>query len=521
MSLTLIADGRDYTTDTTDLTYSTVDPGGFEACSFSLPMGVDTPAVGSPVRVMEGLATVWEGEVEDPGDTLTGAQVQAVGYGARLKDEPYRMVYVDRDLTRWTAPSVNRQVALLAGGIQPAGSFDIAPDPIDDAAVIRTIIQAPWDDRSRAEAWYDAGQGLSLAKLHYAFTPDANVSTTDTNWAWYAALSSDDQLSVDDITASLRAASGSGYVAASGVRRFAALLFEYLTAGPGNFQYTIHWGDLAVYGDHGLMGRGSDPVGFYATDIVSHALAQVDGIDRGIWDDASSLIVPHAVYRDPTPAETVIDDMGTLLGWHWGVWESANGVMGGNPRLDFRARPSSPTAAVSRRDCDNLQIGERRSQLYDACVVTYTDTAGQPGVATASLPNPRLTDGDHRTLGPLSLGVSSATVAQAFAMAALKLAQAAQRGGGSPTLPGSVYTPGGVKQAHTLRAGLDRLRITDLPNAGSTLDAANQFDTFRIRRTEVTLTSGRPVTTVELDEGADLLEVLQARMALNVAAATG
>jgi hypothetical protein len=70
---------------------------------------------------------------------------------------------------------------------------------------------------------------------------------------------------------------------------------------------------------------------------------------------------------------------------------------------------------------------------------------------------------------------------------------------------------GGHKRATLLRAGIDRLKINGL-NTGSPL-RDQPADTFHISRVSCSAQSDGSVTTsVELDAGADLIEVLQARI---------
>lgn len=520
MALTVICDGRDVTALAGGLTFSSVDPGGYEACSFTVPGGTPTPAPGATVRVFEGLTVAWEGMVEDPGPALSdqrqAGQVSCVGFGAALKDNPYRMIYVDRDLSQWRGPGTQRQATIVSqNGV--VGNMQAAADVTNGLPAIVDGATGPWGASAgmRAEAYYDALIS-QIASVYYNFSPNANVGPTDTNWQWHVlGADVDDGSSFPDDSPNLRAASGSGYYTFSAARRFAVLQLAHTTTTTDSLTHQLYWRNPAVYGNHGLTRRGSDPGGFYPADIAGHALTQVPSIAAGQFDtDPNAYIALHAAYRDLTLPETVVDDMAKLLGWHWGVWEALS-MLGSTPRLDFRARPSSPTAVVSRSDCENLQISERRSQLYDTCTVTYTDAAGTQGAATVVIPNPRLPSGTSRTL-QLAMGIGSSATATALATMALELAQASQRGGGAPLLPGSVLLPGGgSKPAHLLKAGLDRLRITDLPDSGPiTAPDSQRFDTFRIARVETSVQRGVPRTTVEIDEGADLLETLTARLAI-------
>src|SRR5205085_12245166 len=111
---------------------------------------------------------------------------------------------------------------------------------------------------------------------------------------------------------------------AAPARRFAAAQLRYSNASQtGNQIYGVYW-QLAVYGRHGLPRQafpGGGPDGFSPSDIARHALSQVVGVQPGVILDATSYIVPHAVYRTPTTPDVVINDMAKLMGWSWGMWE--------------------------------------------------------------------------------------------------------------------------------------------------------------------------------------------------------
>jgi hypothetical protein len=85
--------------------------------------------------------------------------------------------------------------------------------------------------------------------------------------------------------------------------------------------------------------------------------------------------------------------------------------------------------------------------------------------------------------------------------------------GDTVRLPG-----GGSKPACLLKAGRDRIRITDLPDSGPLHETdTRRFDCFHVRRVETTeQPDGTQQTRVDFDGGADLMEVLQARLAVQV-----
>jgi hypothetical protein len=534
MALTVILGDRDVTDQAGSLSYSNVDPGGHEACSFTLPNDAPWPLPGTPVTIWEGMTRAWLGRVEEPGDDLDAraapSQVTAVGPGAALKDQTMSMVYIDRALGRWQGPSRARQIALLGVNFAAPNAGAATPDTTTGLPALDTGFDegGGWGATSKpiAEAWYDAGDGNLLGRIRADWAKTATVSSgADGNWVWEGALETDDLDSSSDSTGDLQAAGpGSADRAATTSRRFAMLRLYYNAAGGtagSNLRYSIYWTNLRVFGDHGLTIRGASAAleGFYPSDIADHARGLAGGIAAGIITPSTSYIVPHVAYYTRVAHEQIIDDMAKLLGWHWGVWEPLN-PFDTTPRLDFRAPPTDATASVMREDCQQLKLTQRLSDFHNRAEIRWTDPAGTSGTAVVTLANPNMPTGLTRTL-QLDAGTSTALVAAQIGTDALALEQQQARAAGSVILPAMVMTPGGMLPSHLLRAGLDRLKIIGLPSAGAWTDAdTRRYDVFRVRRVTVARDqNGAPRTTAELDSGANLLEVLNARLAIDAALA--
>lgn len=519
MPLSLFVGDRDLTPVAEGLTFSTVDPGGYETLSFNVPSLDYLPTIGDRVRLFEGLEPCWEGRVEEAAQDYAGpratGRVSCVGAGAALKDAEYSMIYVDRDLSRWGDISVQRRIDLLTGSQAPK----VQRDEASGAPSVVTGIHGAWTNANRpiSEAVYDAGPRNRIGRFYYAWRRGGYIDHGDANWTWRVGTADGDDFSGATVGSNLRAAGpGSGTFTPTTPQRYAFLQLFYaaVSGGGDNADYIIIWSDLAVFGDHGLTARGTAPnQGFYTSDIVRHALDQATGIDPGVIEDDTGLIITQAAYYDPVTPERVIDDMARRSGFHWGVW-SAPG-MDGNPRLHFTAPPEQATAIITRADADSFQPSQRLSGLYDTVNVRYQDAANGPGIVTVTRPNPFLPEqlaGRQRTV---DFGIGSEAAAQVYGETLLALWEQQARAAGPLTLPGNIQLPGGgTKPAHLLKAGIDRLQITDLPNAGPWTETdTRRFDTFRIRRTESRVErGGRVVTSVELDAGADLVEVLNARL---------
>lgn len=497
------------------LSFTAVDPGGFETCAFSFPRRVRV-ARGLPIRIEAGLATAWQGRAAENGRKLaggTGTQIVGEGSGAVLKDNDVAEIYIDTDLGRWQGPSLARKISVAAT------YSTIDPSVVSDQATpsLLTGVQGAWSAAPGlplAEAWYDA-LGVPLGELYYSWTRGANVNQADVNWVWKVVLSSDDVHSSTDPSANLRAAGpGSGTLAATTAGRYWATAQLYYTAGPAgadNIDYPIYWPALAVYGRHGLTKRAGAGSGFWASDIAWDAVSRAGGIDRGVIEQATGLVVPQAAWPTPVAHEAIPAEMGRLMGWHWGTWESQS-LLGGRPRFDFRSYPASATCWTSRARCADLDLRERIGDLYDRARVSWTDTGGRSHTTLRTLPSSELAEAvpAGRTV-PIDMGVSTLAAAQTFGDFVLALSQRKARAAGSVTLTGQVDTPNGPRPACLLRPGLDCLRVTDLPDLPF---LGARYD-FQIQRTETTAGRDGVQTTAELGTGADLIEVLQARLALS------
>lgn len=517
----LVAD-KDLTDRCDSVVFSATDAGGYEIATLGLP-SVDRPKKGAAITIRAGLEVAWTGRVTEIADhsqhgratKTTGCE----GYRALLRDTDIQMVYVDRDLTQWGPPSTARQIAIV-GGSEQLGSSQAASDPTSNLpAVVQSFTDSwasPWVPLP--EAWYDAGPGNLIAAIYFD-------TITSTAAGALAGIFAQMSLSADDIfggiTSSVNLASTAGdasFFSPGATRRYALVQTTANTAqGVQGATYQQAWRNLAVYGNHGLTFRGANPPGFYPSDIARHALSQCAGISVGNIIDAVGYIAPHVVYRTPVPADQIIDDMAKLMGWTWGVWEPST-ILGSGPRLDFRPPPTDATCVVTKAECDQLDVTSRIGDLYNVCQVTYTDAAGSIGLATVTLANPQLAEAGiaTRTL-QLDMGLGSQAAATAFGLTALALSQIAARAAGQATLPVSVRLPGGgSKPACLIRPGIDRLRIVDLVDGGPLLDlGTSRRDVFRISRVETTVgKDGTPSTQVELDSGANLLETLQARLAI-------
>jgi hypothetical protein len=517
--------GRDDATPWVEdgLSWSNVDPGGCEAAHIGLPRDGGVKR-GERVQVILGLESVFDGRVQRVARKLAGASgvtIAGEGFGAKFKETTVREIWRDCDLSRWGAPSLDRQALLgdpllvptykLSGSVAAAPSGEGVPALVLSFTRLSSTAGAIHD---LAEAWYDA-QGIPIGAVHYTYDDRETGSTLLTNADWGAqlVLSSDDVASSIDTTGDISQTSVSGVLAtASADRVYALLQLVWTGTFTGDSEWRSDWTNVAVVGRHGLTR-------FLPSDIAGDVLRRVRGIQRGIVEEATGFEVPHAVAFDATEAEKILADQALLAGgWHWGTWPSRS-AFGGDPAFDFRALPTKATCHSARRDFDQLEVEEDLTRLFNRAEVSYTDGAhgSRTVVVTRDVPELAETDVGDRTL-PVTMGEGSAAAARTYGAFLLALSERAARASGSAVTSVPVGLPGGGrKPAYLLRSGIDRIKVTDLPNLPW---FAPGRDEFQLKRVEATISAGKVSTRLELGLGADLIEVLNARQQLAVEVAT-
>ncbi|HEX6020632.1 MAG TPA: hypothetical protein VFZ00_01470 [Solirubrobacter sp.] len=260
------------------ITCSTARGDGFKNGSFWLPRRADRTY--DDIRRYDQVRFIdeqtgdlaWEGYVaSEPQtmDTTHRLQVECVGYMQHLKDRKIRALIIDQDLNRWSAgASLMRQVNNFTRTFA-AGS--IAADQTNGVPNIVQTLDFPTGAAASVNNTYDAGPGLTIGAIYYAWQRITSIPTADANYQWAIYTDSDDAIgSPISSTGNLRAAGpGSGTLAVGAGSRFALIEFLYNAAVAGNGQQRLGWGPLAVYGDQGLPLIGSSqPYGVAASDVI-------------------------------------------------------------------------------------------------------------------------------------------------------------------------------------------------------------------------------------------------------------
>ena len=521
-----------------DLRFSTVIPGGFNECSCSLFRDVDIirpdEALADTVQILDGTSVVWEGrmtafprQMQDGQTTVTPS---AEGWVAHLRDmNRYRMIYRDIDLSRWGGLSIARGSALLTAG--SALNDGTTGWQSNGTAAIKTAVDGggTWSAgmRPRTEAWYNAN-GTSIGSVAYSWTKNANVDNANTNWFWAVYTSANDALSGSyDGGTNLRAAgptTGAVLTASTGMK-YAAFALGYNAAGGGDgYEYAISWSDIAVYGNHGLTKRGTEPAaGFYGSDVIAHALPLTapllnftTGQDGSI--EPSTVILTQLAFMEPVNAEDVVKKVNAVSLRDYAVWENRtfSWTTPDPDRLTWKAR----LADGAEPALDGLSLAD----VYTSVIVQFNDPAGVSKTAgpvgsgcdyeDASL---GITDADaetnpasvHGFVKDAALTLSDVSTSDyAIAVGAIFLTERGQRTRrGQVILTGQVEHPtAGLMDVHWVRAGqyVDLVDTSDNSLGGARriiatdMDYATRSNTLTLDNTAFTLEALLAILGAEL-----------------------
>lgn len=385
--------------------WSDTMPGGFESMDCVLPRksGVDYSDLEqlSTLRV-RGASGDIAGEYRlERSPRTSGEQMAispgAVGWQAHLEDnKSAREVYVDRDFSKWEGQSVQRRIDSAAAGIGPLDGA-VTTDASTGFPAFATSIQGDWAASAlpRVEGKYDAGAGVKLDSLYYAWKYNANINPAVTNWQWQTYLAASDTFVGAVASGNLRSVGpGTGLLSATGSNaRFAVvqLFFDASSSGGENKEFALFWTCLAVYGQHGLTRRGTNSAteawGFYASDVVAHAVGQWAPRLVVTSDSVqpSGFIIPHLTFLEPTTAGEIVRQATRFGLQDWAVWDGPTG-----PTFYWHERGTFSKrwrARVAPAQLD--ETGPQVDRLWESIIVSYQDV-----------------DGSTRTVGPIGSGAN-------------------------------------------------------------------------------------------------------------------
>jgi hypothetical protein len=518
--------GYELNDDIEGLSWSSINPGGDEVCTFTLKRSwfSDLPEIarGNLLRVMDGVDVLWQGRIEDTdrtGESTEEIAVTAYGLGARLKDSTLQVVYVDSDLGNWTELSSSWRLG-WGGSFSHAG-YSVAPDAGNGRPALVLEISGAWGAQiPTAAAMYDAGDGLLIGQVYYDFV----LSTADGLWLLRPGVADTDAPSgfaaLGDLATG--AASGSGTLTPIPPRRVFSWEWRHSQSGNGadGAQFRAHIRHLKVFGDHGLTIQGSPPNhGFHISQMVRDAVERATGIQVRRVDD-TTFVCEQAAFREPTKTEDGIAELNRFEAHHrtWGTWGPDSPLdVSADGYFDYVETATQPNWVVFREECEGSpNLRSEMSTLFDTIHVRYTDSSRVPRTVTRSRDVPEL-NGIPRE-ETIDGGTLTKAGAEALADAILALSSgfAPARGQISVCRPIRHVTRGKLP-AHYLRADGSALRIPDILPSASLFaldETPDRRTTFPIKRVSVDASSkARPVATAELDQTNDTISALQARQA--------
>lgn len=395
--LTFSPDNDDPALIPVSTSFDTEMPGGFGPATIIIPRGElsqQTLGLFSGTRIYEADTdrTFHEGRIASVATSGSQITIGVEGWAKHLEDDNTRKyLFVDRDLTKWSGPSVQRKInvagsnfAITDGGVAVNDTTSL--QPALDLTFLNKWTAASLPD---VEAWYDAGPGMSIGSIYYAWK-QLHALTSDAGTAWAVHLSTDDVASSYDYSGNLRATGpGSGTLGATASRRFALVNHASSTAPTGftgtldGYECSVFFTVLAVFGDHGLpkQGTGSfvDAPGLLGSDCMSVILrdAPLLNFTTGPYGSVppTAFSIPHLVFDSPTTPLEALSAVNIFGGPtnelnDWGVYEKrtffcrAPGTYG----RTWRVRRDQAT--------ESSDSGPDAEKVLNGVVVTFDDGTG-------------------------------------------------------------------------------------------------------------------------------------------------
>lgn len=393
-----------------DLTFSTTMPGGFEHADMKLVRHAeyiwpDLEELANITIMSNGGTIVWEGRIE----TIPSASGQdlaitpsAVGWQSHLDDNnSVRELFVDIDLTRWQAASIQRKINLLNAATDiedPSARGGPNQQPALDCEMT-----GPWARNHVSEGWYDAN-GVPIGKMWYQWTlaaqgkiGDWSIGTSGLgNWNWTAGVGADDVFGgmTQSANQAANAVTGSGWIPTSGIasgKYWGMVQLYYPAAGGGNgVNYDVYWTQLWLYGNQNLplYTTANNTQGVRGSDVLNYTIQKyapkLKTSRAGIPTvQPTTFVIPQLVYLNPVTTSQVIKDVTQYELQDWAVWE---GQGAGNPTFYWTPRGGTSKYWRGRIGPTRLTAaGPQIDRLWNGVIVSFTDvlgvsrTVGPPG----------------------------------------------------------------------------------------------------------------------------------------------
>ena len=372
------------------LTIATAIPGGFTTCDCTLNRRADLTYYDldrfAPFTVtgQSGALVAFDGYLSQAAlerSTTYQFSPEAIGWSAHMTDDnSFSMVYIDRMLSAWIAPTTSRQEQLITGNIGVDSiTSQVQTDPGGNPAIafITTGPIPSATQAQRCELWYDAGANNDISIWQYSQLTGVNLTINDANSTLNVGTSADGTNTAGEYSFKNNTSYNSGTNLTSD--RYCYFYWSYdsgASSGTAGVTYGFDLENVAVIGNHGLtlqtgpsgLSPGPDD-GFYGyqlvTDIITRAAPLLS--TGGIAQD--SFVVPQMVFNTPTDADTAVQSVNQYYQNDYGVYENR----------EFFWRPAATGTEWHVRLNQGVQLQDQGPQIETAIngvVVQYTDAAG-------------------------------------------------------------------------------------------------------------------------------------------------
>jgi hypothetical protein len=449
-----------------------------------------------------------------------------------MGDATFREIYVDRDLSRWGSMPNPRVVQLGNSWRTDVGNVEVKTSQAGTPSLVLSYSQFsnPNPPLSILEVWYDA-QGIDIGYLYYDETDfDSSAggyATLAPAWLTNIVISADETTSSYDQTGNILGESPGTrtFAATAAGRKFAMIQFYYTGATAAvTGDWRMEFRKLAVYGRHGLEGKGEQPHGFTPDQVTRDMAARANGITlRDI--DSLSYVIPHFLITTPTTPRDGITNVSEFANVDYGVWGPRSPLdFSTTGYFDYKARDTATQHWFATRSDfeDDLTFHSETQTLYDTVEVSYSTESGASVVKQFSIYSPDLqAAGLSPRVYALDAGTTTDAGAQLLAEIFLNVYAGFAPARGSGSLLGTVrhYQRGEIP-AYYLRADGANIRIPDILPAETAfaLDATpDRRTTFPVKRVTVDCSGDSPKTIVEFDQSTDSLATLMAQQSAEAA----
>lgn len=310
----------------------------------------------------------------DPEEQLN---IQLVGWMTYLKSKKISPLIIDRRLSSWVQPSLQRRI-FLSEHLFDLTKANASPGFVDSgparAGMVFTFTDLEESYGSLRCEFYFYGGGEDLGEFDYDYlvvTPPPEGSAISGN----AFLCKDDSSEeVAEGEAHFESAANQSISTGSAGMKFARMSISksgpYVgTSNAAAFAFV----DPRVRGRHGLTrhSEGGGPDGFYLTDIMKYVLSTF--YPKIKWaGENNDFIVTQATWHDnPQPGYQIVQELNNLALWETSVWE--------NRTFHFEPADLTKYDWIIRTDDPGVSVvfqGDTIENFANGITVAYTDFTG-------------------------------------------------------------------------------------------------------------------------------------------------